>query len=156
MSQPSPPPLTTHAASLHYICILFHSNSILSFHPDNLWSREFLLEAPQHWLYLPNGKWGGKRHNETTERLMQWWHLLTHGLWGCHQLPVISFLSTTMTKCWFHFLWCQFGFGWLLFSAGSNEYGDAAFRFWNLLVTAMKPSSSPINRFQWLHFSGHS
>lgn len=55
------PPLTTHAASLHHICILFHSNSIPPFHPDTFWSREFLLEAPQHWLYLPRGEWGGTR-----------------------------------------------------------------------------------------------
>lgn len=111
-------------------------------------------KPPSTGSYLPNGEWESRRNDETTERIIHWWHLLTRGQWQCHQLSVIPFVWTTRTQCWFHFLWDGFGLGWLLFSLSSNEYRDATFRFWNLLVTTMGPYGPPMNRFPWLHLPG--
>jgi len=36
-------------------------------------------QQPQsNWLYLPGGEWEAKRYGETTERIIQGWHCLSH------------------------------------------------------------------------------
>lgn len=109
--------------------------------------------SQEYWLYLPGGEWEAKRYGETTERRIQGWHCLSHVVRDAWPIVCHPFSLNYSDLGLFPFLWDEFRFGWLLlFCPSSKGFRDAAFRFQDLLVTTMRPYSTPINRFPWLHF----